>query len=523
MHPCLSVPEIFALICDCFTLSDRCHYRERSRNRKTLKSLTLCQRSFYDAALATLWQDQPLTSLLRSLPPDVYKDGNKAQDFVVVRQITLHDIERFTFYTALIRRLSTLNLRIDRSCLIALRDVCPQPLLPNLRFLLWKPSEAAPVHLRSMLLAPGLLCLELHLPATDEAMLMVPHLHESCPEIQEFALWPKRTGDEKVGGLGIASSLTRRWDNLTVFRVPHVNADDLPYLASLPRLMKLAFGYCYGDSASVPSIPSPAFTALQSLTINQERIEYSIALLRALLPQSMKLNELCLRWDEGSQAEWPALIAAIAHSCHHPSLKRLRLYDKGQSLSLEFADEYLPWPGALDFATMQPLASFSNLIELSFICPRSYVLTDDDLQCLAEAWPLMESLHLRTESNHHSRRPQYLTARALVDVAWLCPCLQRLSLDFDASTSGLDDVSLDLLAQSWLANVHQHPLSWLNVGYSRISDAPAVVNLFSFVFPTLLHLVWYTNTRAQEYGGEDYLQEVARVSRWREVESEVEI
>lgn len=39
-------------------------------------------RSFYDTTWATLWQDQPLTSLLRSLPPDVYKDGNKAREFV---------------------------------------------------------------------------------------------------------------------------------------------------------------------------------------------------------------------------------------------------------------------------------------------------------------------------------------------------------------------------------------------------------------------------------------------------------
>ncbi|KAL1719397.1 hypothetical protein EV715DRAFT_199325 [Schizophyllum commune] len=524
MHPCLSVPEIFALICDCFTSTTDPYDRyELECYRKTLKSLTLCQRSFYDTALATLWKDQKLTSLLRCLPPDIFKDRNKAHDFVVVRQITPQDLERSTFYATLIRRISTLYLPMDRSCLDALRDVYSQPLLPNLRFLrLGTSYEAAPDHIRSIFLSPGLRRLELHLPANDEAMPIVPCLHESCPDIQEFALWIEFNRDERMEDVGIASSLVRHWNNLRTFRVPHVNADDLPYLASLPRLSMLGLDDCRGDTASIPSLPSPAFIALQVLTMHLERIEYGIALLRALLPQSLRLRDLRLGWDEARQSDWPALLAAIACSCHHASLALLELCDRGRSLSMDSADEYLPWPGALSFAAIQPLTSFSNLVDMSFVCPRSYVLADGDLCRLAEAWPHLERLNLRTDSNLNSRRPQYMTIHALVDVARLCPRLKELGLDFDASMDA-PDVDKDERDDQSPSGAPQHPLCWMNVGYSRISSAPPVANLLSSIFPALSGIMWRRNTRAQGHGGDERLQEVARAQKWKEVTVELQL
>ena len=77
------------------------------------------------------------------------REGLSEDVKVVVRQITPQNLERFAFYATLIRRISTLYLPMDRSCLDALRDVCSRPLLPNLRFLrLGTFDEAAPDHIR---------------------------------------------------------------------------------------------------------------------------------------------------------------------------------------------------------------------------------------------------------------------------------------------------------------------------------------------------------------------------------------
>ena len=69
----------------------------------------------------------------------------------------------------------------------------------------------------------------------------------------------------------------------------------------------------------------------------------------------------------------------------------------------------------------------------------------------------------------------------------------------------------------------QHPLCWMNVGYSRISSAHPVANLLSSIFPALLGIMWRRNTRAQGHGGDERLQEVARARKWKEVTVELQL
>ncbi|KAI5822431.1 hypothetical protein K523DRAFT_256952 [Schizophyllum commune Tattone D] len=495
MHHCLSVPEIFYLICECL-----------SRDNQALKALTLCHRGFYSTALATLWKDQTLRSLLRSLPLDIYTDGYGLQTFETLRKLEEQDLERFTFYATLVRRLSVGSLSQEaQSCLYALGRDCRHPVFSRLRYLQWSDVQDAPAHFTLLFLSSSLRHIELHYATSDDAMIVIPHLPSICPDLHGFTLRIAYARNERAEKQGTASSLARHWGDIREYRVPHVKACDVSYLASLPRLEVLSFDECEKDATPMPSLPSSSFSALRSLDIPHARPEYHLHILQSMPSQSLRLSDLRLGWTSRKEAAWPAIIAAIGHSCAHASLTCLQLHSK-EDFDAEIIDDFLPEPVALDYASMQPLAAFSNLIELAIEYPSTYALTDGELQQFARGWPRLERLYLTADAHNMHLLPQSLTIRALFHLARHCPLLTFLSLTFDANVNECEE--------GLVSDAQQHSLSRLDVGLSRISSASLVFRILSPVFPNLRRIMSRTTLDADMWNDE---QEAIRMSAWSQV------
>ncbi|KAI5892530.1 uncharacterized protein SCHCODRAFT_02688860 [Schizophyllum commune H4-8] len=170
------------------------------------------------------------------------------------------------------------------------------------------------------------------------------------------------------------------------------------------------------------------------------------------------------------------------------------------------------WPRTLDFALLQRFVAFNNLTDLTIGCWGGFLLDDDELCRMAQAWPQLEIFTLQTK---RVMRPIACTILALVAFARYCPRLRYLGLDFNAEPLTYDPTATH--------GVRQGALRSLEVYRSPIRSARVVAAFISSLFPGVDTVS--TANSVSDPGADDpevrYLDEdveKARTKRWRQVE-----
>ncbi|KAL1706805.1 hypothetical protein EV121DRAFT_200613, partial [Schizophyllum commune] len=507
MHRCLRIPEILNLVCECI-LADRL------RSKPTLISLAECCKTFYGPAVSALWRElDSLLPLLRSLPCDLWSTTGDVHKYVITRPIKSTDLERFNHYASLVHSIDV-DWLPDATCLAAIQLSCPRPLLRNLRRLKWSPATS-PATFSHILLFLGstITHLHIHLPGKAPYTLsLMPRLPIMCPHVEDIHI----SGISRSGAgdqLAIVSEVVCRWDSLRVINIPHASIVDLPRLAALPRLSDLTLWSPHLEAIGISPLGPSAFSSLRSLCVRPMYMEYGIQLLRALPRLRLhSFNITC--WDTRTNRDWPSLVAAIETAFEHTALRSLYI-DENAEYEVErlvAAGDTSKWPRALDFALIRRFTVFNNLTDLTIGCWGGYLLDDDELCRLAEAWPQLEVLTLQTK---RVMRPITCTMRALVAFARYCSRLRYLGLDFDAQSLMYDPTET--------RGVRQGALRSLEVYRSPIKSARVVAAFISSLFPGI-DTVWTVNSIRDpevddlEVRFLDEEEEKARVKKWEQVE-----
>ena len=184
-------------------------------------------------------------------------------------------------------------------------------------------------------------------------------------------------------------------------------------------------------------------------------------------------------------------------------------YDIGQLMA---AGDTSQWPRAFDYRTLQNLASFTNLTDLSLVCWGGFLPGDDEIHSLAQAWPQLVSLKLQAG---RVMRPFACTLCALTSFAQYCPHLHHLALDLDARATTYE--------QTHKHGARQRTLRYLDVDRSPIRSALAVAAFITTVFPDIEVLRFADTSIDPEIDdpeAEDLDEEVeqVRATEWGKVE-----
>ncbi|KAI0074734.1 hypothetical protein K474DRAFT_1507715 [Panus rudis PR-1116 ss-1] len=300
----------------------------------------------------------------------------------------------------------------------------------------------------------------------------------------EFSASPSRSKTNAVSGcgrLGSGNGISRvipSFANLTAYTC----TKDFTYpeylaLSSLPSPESI-----YGDIAACLDLPSLLtqerpleFRSLKTLVLNHahDSAGADVGGLQILLSASRlpNLRKLALRWTRPlafisalDKYDYDLLLRCLSTNCSHELLENIAIgvdSDKGIA-SADHSPISSRW--TIDITTISILFTFRNLKRLVLTSRTTFFLGDNDLACLASAWPRLTELRLKeldpATLMHHSR-PMLV---GIVYLAQRCPDLKTLGLTSIPTTSESSSGSTITLlpATPWyhilrLREPHHHP------------------------------------------------------------------
>jgi len=171
---------------------------------------------------------------------------------------------------------------------------------------------------------------------------------------------------------------------------------------------------------------------------------------------------------------------------------------------------------SLEPQTLSPLLLCPNLEKVSLSILYGQEAIDNSLmKAMALAWPRLRSFHISSvhrASEWHSS----VSLEGLIHFARHCPALGSVSYQFDASLPTTSMHSGD--------GIRNESLTRLCVGYSHITDPPAVAALLSDVFPNMrLDLRSGALDRDIDSDDEDDTESAENYKHWKEVDQMLEI
>ncbi|KAH7929962.1 hypothetical protein BV22DRAFT_93909 [Leucogyrophana mollusca] len=407
MHQCLTVLELL-----------HCIFRYVAL-KKTLALLARTCRTFTDPALDVLYCElESLRPLIKCLPRDLWREDAGFLSFQGSMSTESWDI--FMGYS---RRVRSLHHRrdLDKSSQLlemALFNAFSSPptllLFPNLRKLNAWSVDAGFIRL---CLSPGLVSFSLG--GFGRCEQIVPSLAALCPQLQRVELG--------VPGAPLAYDTLVKWAHLKHLSCGEITTEAFNYLARLPSLKTLDFWL----PSAAPTVVGGqyAFASLHALRIRSNTFSPSALFLPSM---SGPLRKFSLHLVANKAAPSPDAIREVFESlssgCTLDTLLQVRL-----DLNWN-GDPPLPGVSTLTLDIFKPLFSLRNLRTLSIISGCTFSLDDDDLECMALAWPQLEVLDLRTVRGwgEHPR----VTLEGLPRLLRHCPSLKTLGLAIDASTIG---------------------------------------------------------------------------------------
>jgi hypothetical protein len=163
---------------------------------------------------------------------------------------------------------------------------------------------------------------------------------------------------------------------------------------------------------------------------------------------------------------------------------------------------------------LQPLFSFTNLVEVRLAHPVGFDLDDAIVHDLARAWPHIEVLGLTARPYRHVR--SRVTLDGLYAFAKYCPRLRILAITFDATV-------VPKIRDNGKKRVAQRCLYHINVAASLIRKPQRVAKFLSTIFPSLMDIATLHYDLLHDLSSDDELVETGSVmdssDLWKDVEN----
>ncbi|KAJ7025982.1 hypothetical protein C8F04DRAFT_1268576 [Mycena alexandri] len=394
-----------------------------------------------------------------------------------------------------------------------LRLTLPVPhLFPQLRclrwisfpptFLLGTPAVALPppsslppfISLARFLFTPTLTNISLG-TFTTIAELSLPVLALKCPLLTHIEI--HQDVGPGIDPSRVISSFICGLDHIKSLEVAHLDQKAHDHLLALPGLETLSLtAPNINASTTPPHLPptsGPRFASLCDVTLNSTPSQSILAFIPSLSHSPLESFELHYSLHDASSVR--QIFAALKEYLPRTTLRRICVVTRAHRMAGGH-----PTVPAITIETLRLLFHFTNLTSVELRPPTGIDVTDEDVLAMAEAWPHLEDLLLRTRPTDH---PPRATLHSLLHLAKHCAKLATLELIVDASTIPTIECNEDKtrLLQSAL-------LDW-TVGHSLISSPIEVARFLSGIFP-ILNGTWSSedydddgsDTEMQSYWGE---------------------
>ncbi|KAI6161708.1 hypothetical protein EDD17DRAFT_1896832 [Pisolithus thermaeus] len=483
MHRCLLIDEI---------LNSIFSWLEGA----TLCSLARTCRAFHEPATAIIWQrliglgpilrllpGATATSIAESPEPDPESDERiYGLPTVVTRPLTL---EEWLMVKRLSQRKPHSNSITPGSLSLLLHppgDESPESLFPNVQRLIFHCQGHSPLEavrwqdcvltLLRILIRPQLSTLALFLDGRFCASLNASGILTSCSNVR--ALHTSATSFETQEGarMSIVPTISS-FRSLETAKIHDVSWDVLASLAQIKTLQRLTIDF-HAPLGSPPPLANDAFAGLHYLKTHIASLELSLRFFRWVrLGELRGLNVHTTDFARNDYSEdLEELLTLIP--LHSPFLETIRV-------NLGSAPPRQPRHWVLTKSILTPYLSLHNLKVLDItLASRNYSpqLTDDDLAHMAQSWPLLKELHLKTYTCGWAL-PTRLSLAGIMALIYHCPDIEGLSLVFNA-------VQIPEIAYHPGGNLIQNTkIRSLQVGNSPISSPENVATYLRLLMPGL--------------------------------------
>ncbi|KAK7008398.1 hypothetical protein R3P38DRAFT_3590366 [Favolaschia claudopus] len=473
MHQCWDIAELVQLIFEELDPYSFGVYQVDTLHRSNaiaLYNLALTCRQLSDPALDILWAtNEGLLMLLKCLPSRAWEIRNGC--FELIAPLNYNEWERFTEYSRRVRILSTRDgtITIGNSTLQSMASLPSGTLLPNVKTVVCQSSSTIFPYL-SVLVGPRLLELAISLdgPTSRASILqdfascfrLLRCVHVSTPESQTLRELAE----------GCVPSFVMQLASPKLLVVQGLNHAAYRHIATFPDLRAMEIPDLTYNAFPAPFRPGAdtVFPALHELKINASNTLFVANFMSVFQDARFTMINILQR-----------IFAALRDPCcvSPAELLDLHLIFREDDTKIVLAN---PDPYAMSFDFIHPIFAYSNIRNVSLICPLGFALDDNSVELMARAWPQLESLVIVGEMAHIIIPKSYPTLAALIILSRHCPRLHSLYFSVDATmVPPIENLSGVLALAPPPVLTHWHPVE------SPIGCSDSVAKFLATCFPKL--------------------------------------
>ncbi|KAJ6489271.1 hypothetical protein C8R47DRAFT_1274439 [Mycena vitilis] len=347
----------------------------------------------------------------------------------------------------------------------ALSLSCPGGFVfPKLRTLRWTGVVQAFLPIRA-LLSPTIRSISIRCATSSINLSLLSNLGASCPRLSHVAITFDCASDHVVAATSLFICTLQQLRSLTI-HTPSLAA--MQHLAALPGLTSLVIGHIPAAFLTPGNNDPHNFSDLRELTVGPIGVGQATILLNAFSRHPFHSLNFNLASDASAHAA-EALFQALVPACLPEFLESFTLRTSPGAALPTPREQYLLTGRALGW-----LACFVRMRTVKIMIPVGFDLDDATVIRLATAWPLVETVSLKSDALDPRLQNSIVSVLAFAQ----CPKLRGLSIEFDA-------VSIEARTHTTTARVLQAKLDMLDVGASPISSSAPVARILSGFFPHL--------------------------------------
>ncbi|KAL1728284.1 hypothetical protein EV714DRAFT_274853 [Schizophyllum commune] len=484
------IPELLQAICRVGEL----------RRHDIYQFIQVC-RFWHDAAISILWENlSSLVPLLCLLPEDAWqleprklRLGRSMQAFVLRRLLSEADWEKVLRHSCFVRYL-TVREHMDKRVLseqtlwLLLQTPPPSDVFPHLQCLRFEVAFPT-THdktLLAMLLSPT--TTSLTVSSTDDTLICdYEPIARRCSDIRTLIV-NESYEDENVAPISsfdIANAVSK-WSGLQTIslRTGPWHPSLVMQLVRLRSLSELTL-WIHEDGDENPSAGEPvsidepaasSFASLRKLTLGGAPVCCVVSFLELLDGSPIEAISLAPVLLKHSLENFQRVLNLARDHCSADTMRSLQIY-------FDREDDDGHWiQTPLQMQSIRVLSRFRNLEVLCLQATLGVDLSDDDYAEAVGWWPKLTSFNVDTRSLALVAGPvpgTPATPQTLIHFARSCPSLQTLELPLDVTD--VPPVDLEL----YRMRSRNHPLRYLFVGDSPISETDSIALLLSRIFPAL--------------------------------------
>ncbi|KAJ7234477.1 hypothetical protein C8J57DRAFT_1089690, partial [Mycena rebaudengoi] len=301
---------------------------------------------------------------------------------------------------------------------------------------------------------------------------ILSNLVAKCPSLTQVRIFTDSL--PAVEEIPAISMFVRGLKHVEFLNVSWQDGTALSHLAELPSVKSLLFRDCPWQSplkSSRPTTmcPTRGFPALQHLLFLYTTLPCAAELLSLASNCPLADLEISTNAGESTNSVSRKFYATLALHCAHSSLRTIDIRGnsnrEGQiAPGVDQINLY-----AVGVEILQPLFSFSNLVDVYLAHPVGFQLDDSAVFAMASAWPRLQCIAL--VASRYCHMDSRVTLEGVYAFARHCPNLGELRMTFDG-THG----------QSRAA---QERLTVMDVAFSPIHRPQRVSTFLSKIIPRL--------------------------------------